>query len=560
MKKKSEKEDFPTDKVPKFFLRGMTVALLMCLFFAHQLAASPLFMQKKVNLSMKNVSLQEVFSELRRQTEVIIVFNNQMLDKNYKVSANYKDQELKKVLDHLLKDTGLGYNIVEDYIVIFKQEKPQPQKQQPKKKIIKGKIIDENGDPVIGANVWVKETSVGIATDIDGNYSLNFEGNYPIIMASYLGYKNQEETINGRTEINFQLIPDTEKLDEVVIVGYGTQKKESVIGSISSIKSDKLKIPTSKISTGLAGQLAGIVSIQRSGEPGSGSDFWIRGVSTFGANKAPLVLVDGIERSLDYVDPEDIESFSILKDATATAVYGVRGANGVVLVTTRKGEEGRPKITVRAESGLTGPTQMPRMMNSVQFAELYNEAFKYEHGSPFYTEDIIEKYRNNSDPDLYPNVNWTKQLYKNFSSNQRVNMNVSGGGSIARYYISGSFYNEGSIFKQDNMKEYNSSINYQKFNFRSNIDISLSQSTTLNINLTNIYEKKNSPGASTESIWSYSFLTSPNAFPVVYSNGRLSAPQGTGSNPYNLLTQSGYSQNYWNTAQALVSLSQDFSK
>lgn len=557
MKKNSKKRILPLDEIPKNFWRKMRVTLLLCLVTIFQVTASNLVAQKKISLSMQDVSLEEVFGELRKQTGDIIVFNTQMIKANNKITVQYKNQTLTSILDDLLAGSDLGYKVLEDYIIIYKQE--QPVQPQSKKRTVKGKVTDEKGEPIIGANVWVKETSVGVATNANGEYSLSFEGTYPVLMASFIGYKNQEAVIGNRSQIDFQLVPESEKLDEVVVVGYGTQKKESVIGSISTIKNDNLKLPTAKLSTGLAGQLAGIISVQRSGEPGSGSNFWIRGVSTFGANKTPLVLVDGIERSLDYVDPEDIESFSILKDATATAVYGVRGANGVVLITTRKGEEGRPKIAIRAEAGLTGPTQMPEMVNSVQFAELYNEAFKYEHGSPFYTQDIIDKYAGNVDADLYPNVNWIKELYKKFSSNQRVNVNVSGGGAIARYYISGSFYNEGSIFKEDNMKEYDSSINYKKFNFRSNVDISLSQSTILNVNLANIYEKKDSPGAATGNIWSYTFLTSPNAFPVKYSDGHLSAPQGTGSNPYNLLTQSGYCENFWNTAQALIGLTQDFS-
>lgn len=431
---------------------------------------------------------------------------------------------------------------------------------QAQTKTITGMVIDEHGAPVVGASVWIKETSIGTATDIKGAFKLSFEGNHYALVVSFIGYDNQEVAINGRDKIEVKLTTSSQALDEVVVVGYGTQKKASVIGAISTIGNDKLKIPSGKLSTGLAGQLAGIVSVQRSGEPGSGSEFWIRGISTFGANKTPLVLVDGIERSLDHVDSEDIESFSILKDATATAVYGVRGANGVILITTRKGEEGKARITARVETGITSPTKMPDMVNSVQFAQMYNEAFQYDRGGVFYTPDVIESYRSGSDPDLYPNVDWLGSLFKNFSSNQRALMNVSGGGSIARYYISGSIYNEGSIFKEDNIRNYNSSINYRKFNFRSNVDISLSPSTTLNVNLANIYETKNSPGASTGDIWSYTFSASPNAFPLKFSNGQLSAPQGTGYNPYNLLTQSGYKENYWNTAQALIGFTQDFSK
>lgn len=429
--------------------------------------------------------------------------------------------------------------------------------QQAQKKTIKGKVFDEKGETIVGANVWLKESTVGVATDINGEYTLTYEGNYQILVVSFIGYKTQEIVIGNQSTIDVTMVPDSEKLEEAVVVAYGTQKKESVIGAISSVEVDKLKVPGSSVSNTLAGQLAGVVSVQRSGEPGKGSNFYIRGISTFNSDsQRPLVLVDGIERDLDLVDPEDIATFSILKDATATAVYGVRGANGVILVTTRKGADGKPRINVRAEAGLTGPNKMPKMVDAVQWAQLYNEAL----GRKYYSDETIQKYRDGSDPDLYPNVNWMDALYKNFASNQRVNANVSGGGSIARYYVAGSYYNEGSIFKEDKSNDYNSSINYNKINFRANLDINLTQSTILNVNLANVYEKKFSPGASMDDIWLYAFITSPNAFPVRYSDGTFSAPSGSGYNPYNLLAQSGYTEEYWNSAQSLIGLTQDFSE
>ena len=304
--------------------------------------------------------------------------------------------------------------------------------QQAQKKTIKGKVFDEKGETIVGANVWLKESTVGVATDINGEYTLTYEGNYQILVISFIGYKTQEIVIGNQSTIDVTMVPDSEKLEEAVVVAYGTQKKESVIGAISSVEVDKLKVPGSSVSNTLAGQLAGVVSVQRSGEPGKGSNFYIRGISTFNSDsQRPLVLVDGIERDLDLVDPEDIATFSILKDATATAVYGVRGANGVILVTTRKGSDGKPRINVRAEAGLTGPNKMPKMVDAVQWAQLYNEAI----GRKYYSDETIQKYRDGSDPDLYPNVNWIDALYKNFASNQRVNANVSGGGSLSLIHI-----------------------------------------------------------------------------------------------------------------------------
>lgn len=218
-----------------------------------------------------------------------------------------------------------------------------------------GKVVDKgNKETLIGASVWLKDTSIGGTTDMDGNFTINIPTNKTLtLVIGYLGYATIEKEVSPTANnLIFEMSTDDNVLEEVQIVGYGTQRKESVIGSISTIGISKLKIPNSSISSNLAGQLGGIVSIQRSGQPGSSAEFWIRGISTFGANKTPLILVDGVERSLDLLDPEEIESFSLLKDATATALYGVRGANGVVLIKTKRGTEGKPKISIKMEAGI----------------------------------------------------------------------------------------------------------------------------------------------------------------------------------------------------------------
>ena len=273
-----------------------------------------------------------------------------------------------------------------------------------------------------------------------------------------------------------------------------------------------------------------------------------------------MVLVDGIERDLDLVDTDDIASFSILKDASASAVYGVRGANGVILITTKKGKEGKPSINVRTEFGFTSPTKRPEMVNSAEWAELYNEAFQTQYYSP---EDI-RRYRENSDPDLFPNVNWFDTLFDDMAESERVNLNISGGGDIVRYYVAGSFYNENSIYKNaGNIYGYNSSLRYNKFNFRANIDLNVTPSTVLNLNLANIYEKSFGPGYGDDdkSIWSYTFMTSPNAFPSEYSDGVISGPStDSGANPWNMLAHSGYREQFWNSAQSLIGITQDIGK
>lgn len=434
---------------------------------------------------------------------------------------------------------------------------------QPQKLTISGTVIDDLGEPMIGAGVLVKNTVNGVITDWEGHYTITVDaaGGGGILVFSNLGYDDMEVPVNYRTEINVQMQLQSTALEEVVVVGYGTQKRESVVGAISSLDASNLRVPSAQLSTGLAGQLAGVVSMNRSGEPGknTSADFYIRGVSSFQGTVTPLVLVDGIERDIDLVDTDDIASFSILKDASASAVYGVRGANGVIIITTKKGEEGRPKVNFRSETGITQPTMLPKFVNSETYVKMANEAYYGAYGNYPYDEETVRHYELGDDPDLYPDVDWMKAMYKDFASNQRFNVSVNGGTEVVKYFISGSYFTESSIFRESDQYDYKSSIRYDKFNFRANVDINLTPSTVLSVNMANIYEIRFAPGSDTSQIWFRAFRTSPNAFPVVYSDGTLSAPSVAGEyNPYNLLVHSGYREQFWNSAQSLIGLKQDF--
>lgn len=505
-------------------------------------------------------SLKELVQQIESQSSFRFSYVKGLTD-NVSVRISGTKKNIDEILDEALSGSGLSYVIKSNDIVLMRTAVPQPKAQKNGAlKLIKGKVIDaETNEPVIGAQVWVKESPDGTITNIDGEFELKTKGSIGVLVVSYIGYKDEEIEIRGNQTITCKLHPSTEQLEEVVVVGYGTQKKESVVGSIASVKVNDLKVPVSKLSATLGGQLSGVITLQSNNGPGASTQFWIRGINTFGQNKSPLVLVDGIEREMDLVNTEDIETFSILKDAAATAIYGVRGANGVVLITTRAGEEGKPKVTFRAEAGLLGPTKRPKMANSVQFAEMFNETVSKE--SEKYTEEDINKYRTGADPDLYPNVNWLDELYKDNAYSSRINIGVSGGGNIAKYYISGALYNEGSMFETDNMNAYDSSINFKRYNFRSNVDVKLHRTTILNVNLSTVFEKANSPGASASDIWDKAFITAPNAFPLRYSDGKFSGPYVSETkNPYNMLLHSGYTEQFWNNAQSLVGLTQDFSE
>ena len=498
-------------------------------------------------------NLKELIRQIEAQTSYKVSYQGNLAD-NITIKADPSKHNVEELLADALRGTGISY-VIRYNTIILTQEQPRAEaaQQASQTRHIAGRVIDaETKEPIIGATVWVKDSALGTNTNVDGAFDYTFTGHYGYIAVSYIGYQTQEFPVTNLPKV-IELSAGNE-LDEVVVVGYGTQKKASVVGSIASVSVNDIRMPTAKISNNLAGQLAGVISVQRSGEPGASSTFWIRGISTFGSSTTPLVLVDGIERDLDLVDIEDIKDFSILKDASATAIYGVRGANGVILITTREGIVGKPQINIRFEAGMVQPTKVPDMLDAVQFAELWNAAA----GSEVYTPEVIQKYRDGSDPDLYPNVDWVDYLYKDLSFNERVNVNVTGGGSTAKYYISGGFYNEDGLFARDNMKEYNTSVFYRKFNFRSNVEVQLHKYTKLNVNLATTFERKNEPGTASSTIWDYAVKSAPNVFPAVYSNGLLPGPgANNGENPYVLLTQTGYREKFYNTAQSLFSLTQD---
>jgi len=425
---------------------------------------------------------------------------------------------------------------------------------------VEGVVTDDDGESLIGVNVIVKGTNKGTSTDFDGAFTLEDVDENAVLIFSYVGYETQEIELNGRTQLTVTMQSNSATLDELVVVAYGEQTKESVIGAITTMSVDDLKIPVSKISSSLAGQLAGIVSVQGTGEPGAGANFWIRGVSTFGANNSPLILVDGVERSLDLVDPEDVASFSILKDATATAVYGVRGANGIVLITTKRGRDtDKPIINGKVEYGVLAPTRLPELATAEQWMDYYNDiTFSASNRIPF-PEHEKQKYLSGEDPDLYPNVDWLDEVFRPSTSSQRANLNVTGGGKVLQYFISGSYYNENGIFDPLVTEQYNPSMNYDKFSFRSNLDVDLSPTTRVSLSLSNQYETKNRLGVALGTMYQILMTTPSISIPTVYSDGTYAQPL-VGSNPYYSLNSTGYSQDFWNNSQALVGLTQDLSE
>ena len=442
---------------------------------------------------------------------------------------------------------------------------PTPAPQGGGRFALTGKVLDETGAGIPGASIVVKGSTRGVTTDVDGSFEFEVAA-ADVLQISYLGYETQEITVGAQTNITVQLKPQVSELETVTVVAYGKQRKESIIGAINTIDTDELRVQSGQLSSNLAGKLAGVVVMQRSGEPGKSADFWIRGVNTFGENNKPLILVDGIEREMDLVDVDDIASLSILKDATATALYGVRGANGIVLITTKRGSEGAAKVSVKAEFGLTQPVKVPEMANAEQWIDYYNEISTYEEGSIKPIDDYQKQmYLSGADPDLYPNVDWMDAIYKNLAMTGRVNVSASGGNKNVRYYVGGSYYTEGGMFNMADNNNYNAQMNFNRFSFRSNIDINITKSTELGLSLSTQYTSKNKPGGVNSDVnndfYAYAMRTTPISNPTIYSDGTLAVPpEGGGAvNVYNMLNYQGYTKDNRTMAQSLISLTQDFS-
>lgn len=421
-----------------------------------------------------------------------------------------------------------------------------------------GNVSDENGEPLPGATILLKgNNDVHAIADIDGNYSLTVPDRWAILEISYIGFISQEIQVGNRRVVNVVLAEDIGQLQDAVVVAYGQQKKESVVASIAAIEPEKLKVGTSRsLSNNLAGTVAGVLAVQRSGEPGyDNSTFWIRGISTFqDAGRDPLVLVDGIERDINNIDPEEIASFSVLKDAAASAVYGVRGANGVILIQTKRGEIGKPRVTIKAEFAGTTPVQLPDYIGAADYMQLLDD-IRVDCGmTPMYT-DQIAKTRAGYDPDLYPDVDWIDAVTKDFASNQRVTAEVSGGNNILTYSLVAAFYNEQGILTRDPSREWDPSIKLQRYNVRSNVDINITKTTKFRVNIGGYLQDRNSTTQSTDLIFSRAFRTVPFKFPVRYSTGEI--PAGTEGNPWAMATQYGYQNTSSSKIETLFSLEQD---
>lgn len=441
--------------------------------------------------------------------------------------------------------------------------------------LVKGQVVDKEGNPLPGVSIYKMGSTAGTFTSMEGKWALSNLNERDSLRFTYVGFNTEKIRVGNQTIINVVLSESSSALAEVQVVAFQTQKKNSVIGSINTVNPSDLKIAPTNLTNALAGKIAGIISYQRSGEPGQdNAEFFIRGVTSFGYANSPLILIDGLEVSttdLARIEPDNIASFSIMKDATATALYGARGANGVILVTTKSGKKGKASISVRLENSLTSPTMTNQFLGGVEYMELYNKALRTRDPEAllYYSKDKIEGTRNGLNSQLYPNVDWYSELFSNTVQNQKANMSISGGGEIAQYYLSVSYTDEKGLLKVDRMNNFNNNIDIKRYNLRANIDVNLTKSTKASVKFYSLIDRYNGPQNDAGSIFSMVMQANPVNFPKYYEkdestqfvNHVMFGNKGNGGypNPYAEMVR-GYKDRFSSTTTAQFQLEQDLNK
>ncbi|HBG40849.1 MAG TPA: SusC/RagA family TonB-linked outer membrane protein [Porphyromonadaceae bacterium] len=429
---------------------------------------------------------------------------------------------------------------------------------------VSGIVQEEKGEPLPGTSIYVKDRpGLGTLSDVEGRFTIRASKG-EIIVFSFIGYDNLEYRVENEVKDLIIILKEkTTAIEEVVVTALGSvQRKISTVGAISSIDAQELQVPATSMANIIGGRMPGVITMQTSGEPGKNiSEFWIRGISTFGANSSALVLIDGLEGNLNSIDPADVESFSILKDASATAVYGVRGANGVVLVNTKRGFTGKLKINARVNYTIAKLQKMPNYMHAYDYARLANEARVVREDEPLYTERDMQTIQYGLDKDLFPDVDWQKEIVNPVSYQKTYYLSAQGGGEIATYFFSLGMSNETAAYKQDKSSLYKVDMGYNTYSYRTNLDVNLTKTTKIFFGVDGYLTRNKMPGiATTNYIWQAQSNLTPLLIPTVYSTGHLPA-WGAGNyySPYVMINYTGITSDESNLAKATLALNQDLS-
>ena len=494
-------------------------ALIPCLLLTVALNA------QTVTKAFRSVPLKTVLEEVERQTGYSILFENEDVDVSRPVTATFKDATLQTVLDTVL-DKSLRYTVKGGgKLVTISRRSPVSAPTAPTapngEMTVAGTVISSaDNQPIVGANIYVEGTNVGTTTDAGGNYKLTVPASAKTVTVSFLGYDTKKISVRDIHLFKLITLADaSNKLEDVVVVGFGVQKKESLVGAVQSVKPSDLQTSSSNLSTSFSGKIAGVIAVQKSGEPGAdGANFWIRGISTFGSGQSPLLILDGVEitnQMLNNIPPETIESFSVLKDATATALYGSRGANGVMIITTKSGRDSeKMTINLRAEFGASAPTRVPKVADGITYMETFNEARTTRGEKPYYSNEKIMGTKLGLDPYVYPNVDWYDMLFKDCTFNQNFNFNMTGGAKKIDYFLNASVYNENGIMRKPEASKFDTNINAQKYLFQANVSADATKTTRVSLKMNTQLHYRHAPIQSVSDLFAYAMTGMPCEFPA----------------------------------------------
>jgi len=571
---------FFKEKILQFIMK---IFILLFCTSVFSFSSGDIFSQKTKIVIEKNkiVSIDEIFDLLREQTDFTFIYQENIFKNSPKIYLKKGRIRANKLLKKCFSGDNFNFIINKNNkIIVNKINHVKKTVKEPIQEIqITGIVTDIDGQPIPGVTVTVLGEKRGVITDFDGKFEIRKIEPTDKLKFSFLGMVSQTIDVGNETQLKITLKSKTDALDEVTIVAFGKQKKESVVSSITTVDVGNLQsIPTSNITTALAGQMTGLVSYQSTGAPGDdNAQFFIRNATSFGNNvQSPLILIDNVEvdvRQLSRLSPDDIQSFSILKDAAATALYGARGGNGVVLITTREGKEGKAIIDVRYENALSMPTTKVNIADPITYMNKFNEAILTRNptASPRYSLNRIEQTQNpNRNRNVYPATDWLDELTKDYAINNRLNLSISGGGEVAKYYVAGSYSQDNGILNIDKINKWNTNIKFKKYTLRSNVNINVSNSTKLNVRLSGAFDDYKGPigelGAGGRNTYQQALNADPVLFPAVYDadDAFAFAPyllfgnqeDGRAVNPYARL-MSGYEDNKSSTLSAQIELHQN---
>ncbi|WP_346854023.1 TonB-dependent receptor [uncultured Draconibacterium sp.] len=514
-------------------ISGLTLVMLMAIVVNVQ--ASTYSETVKFDLKMNKASLKEVFQTITDQSEFKFVYNNDVVNDKQRVTVTTEDARVEEILNEILPEHKLEYRVIDRQIIVFPAEgkgvSTSPSA-TPQDKTISGKVVDEDGIPLPGVSVIVKGTTIGIVTNLDGEYTLSgIPADSKVLVFSFVGMKKQEMNIGNQSTINITLEAESIGLDEVIAVGYATQKKANVVGSVATVSGDQIEaIPAADVTNTLSGRMSGVTGIQATGEPGqSTTTLLVRGRTTLGDRDdnpeltAPLVVIDGVPgRSLGDVDPVDIESVSVLKDASA-AIYGSAAANGVILVTTKRGQSGKPRMSYQFYQGFMTPTILPKVTNAGDYATMLSEYQDYENKERTYSNEDIALFYSGRDPWVHPNSDWVNDLVDKWTTTSKHNFSIDGGANGMRYYVSLGYKNEEAIYKQE-------STNYKQYNLRAKLEMPITDWLTTSVDYAGFLNNKMYPTKSAGAIYGQSTRLLPTRWSF-WPNGLPGPDIEYGDNP-----------------------------